>query len=194
MTGCTQPPAPRGPRSLATDLWTTPAPGCSPPMAPGRSGRTPRSATVASASTPKALSSTVIDLGGNIARHNQPPQCIGVVCTPLTAAPNESEALLTSDPSTVLRTWGDTTGSELVVEVRAARNTSSQARSCRWRREQPRLSEGDPVASGADLPDVGHHPARHLVIPDRDLKQRGASPTSGFEVSATPHTPKHQGW
>ncbi len=25
---------------------------------------------------------TVIDLGGNIARHNQPPQCIGVVCTP----------------------------------------------------------------------------------------------------------------
>ncbi len=25
---------------------------------------------------------TVIDDGGNIARHNQPPQCIGVVCTP----------------------------------------------------------------------------------------------------------------
>ena len=24
---------------------------------------------------------TVIDQGGNIARHNQPPQCIGLVCT-----------------------------------------------------------------------------------------------------------------
>ena len=25
---------------------------------------------------------TVIDDGGNIAQHNQPPQCIGVLCTP----------------------------------------------------------------------------------------------------------------
>ena len=25
---------------------------------------------------------TVIDDGGNVARHNQPPQCIGVVCAP----------------------------------------------------------------------------------------------------------------
>ena len=25
---------------------------------------------------------TLIDDGGNIARHNQPPQCVGVVCTP----------------------------------------------------------------------------------------------------------------
>ncbi len=25
---------------------------------------------------------TVTDDGGNVARHNQPPQCVGVVCTP----------------------------------------------------------------------------------------------------------------
>ena len=25
---------------------------------------------------------TVVDDGGNIARNNQPPQCVGVICTP----------------------------------------------------------------------------------------------------------------
>lgn len=30
---------------------------------------------------PAGLGFTITDLGGNVARHNQPPQCIGVVCT-----------------------------------------------------------------------------------------------------------------